>query len=1198
MSSYIRLPASGASATQVEIINSEGSPGVLSGNGLTDNLDGTIAVAESRIAIRATDDDTDDLLLYTISAVSSLALTDNDVNYIYVEYNSGSPQVVATVTERTDYNTNVYLGSVYREGTDLHINGEAGAYVSSGIRRAVWRLSETQPFQRASGAAIGESGTRNVTISAGVFWEGLDRFTTAAFDSSVSDTWIYVYRDGLGGWTEVASQTQIDNTQYDDGSGTLATLSANAYGVHWVYLENDGDVYILYGQDNYNNLGQAEDADPPSTLPDHMVDHARLLGKIIIRNGEAAFAGIQSAFDVDFAAAPVVDHGSLSGLNDGDHDAVYLRLDTANDPVTGDLDITGSLTVDDVDINLSTISVTSANDLTLTSSGTGVVKVSNNLTVEGTSFRLAGGAGVGSLLVSGTASPTGTTTFTAGGNLRLNMGGSHLIQMGVNNLIRVTADDYFEIKTDTGKLRLGAGPDIDMYWDGTGFKIDGVPAGTIAATDKVYFEDVDDSDYVKTATAQSIADLYTTTGDGLYLRLDGTNDPITGNVSLNDTIKLLFGTGDDASINYDGTNLVVDPKEVGTGVMQVLGEVESKDATEASLKATYDDSNDNYARLYRDANGSYVSSEVNVLSGTSSALEFDGGSDRHVIVTDNDMLAYGVGFFTASCWVKTTDVSSTTRCIMSAYTGAGFFLQYRGSDDFWSGGWVGSGGQFFTGNYAINDGAWHHIAVQRTGTDSVELWVDGVSRITKTGIGSTNMIQSTDFKIGVLTGISGREWNGSIEEVAFWGRQLADTEIADLYNSGSGFRISAAATFASTGTSMGSNLTCLYHLDENGGTTAADSSGNGYDGTLVNSPTWGTGYIPSSGASEFKFVTITDSVAGGQTGLVTFGNNASKTTIDGGNTLFAVGGTTQFELDSAGDLVSQVDNNIKLQSDASKIYLGASDDTSLSWDGTNTLMETPSEFIIFNNTTLGSEEVTNGSIATTTSWSFGSPWTHVTVDATVPTTPYARCAANATNADLSQTIFTSSGKLYQVSFKIVNPQGSSWDVTFSFAGYTSRTLTQADGAGTYTFTFLSSSGGGVNNFKFTGNTDGSSFFGIDDVSLKEVQSGNLHVAGNSYLRGACYTNVTTVTTTSHTAANEHVILVDDDTAGAAVTVTLPAASGNSGLQYVIKKIGSTANVVIDGNGSETIDGATTATLTTQYEVMTVICNGTAWFIGA
>ena len=101
-----------------------------------------------------------------------------------------------------------------------------------------------------------------------------------------------------------------------------------------------------------------------------------------------------------------------------------------------------------------------------------------------------------------------------------------------------------------------------------------------------------------------------------------------------------------------------------------------------------------------------------------------------------------------------------------------------------------------------------------------------------------------------------------------------------------------------------------------------------------------------------------------------------------------------------------------------------------------------------------------------------------------------------------------------------------------------------------------------------------------------------------YLDGAgtnqIITNTTTVITTSHTAADEHVILVDDDTAGGEVTVALPAVV--EGLTYHIKKIGSTANVIVDGSAFETIDDGLTATLTTQYESIQIISDGSNWWI--
>ena len=89
--------------------------------------------------------------------------------------------------------------------------------------------------------------------------------------------------------------------------------------------------------------------------------------------------------------------------------------------------------------------------------------------------------------------------------------------------------------------------------------------------------------------------------------------------------------------------------------------------------------------------------------------------------------------------------------------------------------------------------------------------------------------------------------------------------------------------------------------------------------------------------------------------------------------------------------------------------------------------------------------------------------------------------------------------------------------------------------------------------------------------------------------------VTTVITTTHTAGAEHIILVDDDTAAATVTVTLPPVATANTI-YHIKKLGTTAAVIIDGDTAETIDGSLTITLTAQYESVMLVSNGTFWSI--
>lgn len=133
-----------------------------------------------------------------------------------------------------------------------------------------------------------------------------------------------------------------------------------------------------------------------------------------------------------------------------------------------------------------------------------------------------------------------------------------------------------------------------------------------------------------------------------------------------------------------------------------------------------------------------------------------------------------------------------------------------------------------------------------------------------------------------------------------------------------------------------------------------------------------------------------------------------------------------------------------------------------------------------------------------------------------------------------------------------------------------------------------------------GHTDGSTCNIKTDGStpLITLRCADILLNGNTYITGGFRTLLNTVTSTSYSVATtDSIILADDDTAGSAMTITLvAAATAGSGFHLTIKKKGSTANVIIDGNASETIDGALTATLTTQYESITIISDGSNWNI--
>ena len=83
---------------------------------------------------------------------------------------------------------------------------------------------------------------------------------------------------------------------------------------------------------------------------------------------------------------------------------------------------------------------------------------------------------------------------------------------------------------------------------------------------------------------------------------------------------------------------------------------------------------------------------------------------------------------------------------------------------------------------------------------------------------------------------------------------------------------------------------------------------------------------------------------------------------------------------------------------------------------------------------------------------------------------------------------------------------------------------------------------------------------------------------------------------------DYTALTTDDTitmstSGGNRTVTLYAASGNSGRRLTIVKTSSDSNILtIDGNGAETIGGATTLAMHHVNQTITIECDGSNWII--
>jgi len=114
----------------------------------------------------------------------------------------------------------------------------------------------------------------------------------------------------------------------------------------------------------------------------------------------------------------------------------------------------------------------------------------------------------------------------------------------------------------------------------------------------------------------------------------------------------------------------------------------------------------------------------------------------------------------------------------------------------------------------------------------------------------------------------------------------------------------------------------------------------------------------------------------------------------------------------------------------------------------------------------------------------------------------------------------------------------------------------------------------------------------------------MRMVGNHNIRGRTlefYPHGIETQSVSKTAAYT-ITAFDDfmvcDATTAAFTVTLPPiANVIEGKEYNIKKIDSSTNIVtVAGDGAETIDGAATVAIGTQYESITIKKSGTNWWI--
>ena len=168
------------------------------------------------------------------------------------------------------------------------------------------------------------------------------------------------------------------------------------------------------------------------------------------------------------------------------------------------------------------------------------------------------------------------------------------------------------------------------------------------------------------------------------------------------------------------------------------------------------------------------------------ALDFSGdspGSNSSVIVSDNATQDFGSGDWTVAFWMNSSTPSGQVRLVGdydSSSQGRGFIVYADSSlrlelDD---------GSTSSTTAHTITfNGGWQHIAFTFDSTSNDVLWYINGSNVHSTSYTGGSINTSDPLRMGATSGSSG-DYEGKLDDVRLYTRELSSTDISELYDLG------------------------------------------------------------------------------------------------------------------------------------------------------------------------------------------------------------------------------------------------------------------------------------------------------------------------------------------------------------------------------------------------------------------------------
>jgi len=225
-------------------------------------------------------------------------------------------------------------------------------------------------------------------------------------------------------------------------------------------------------------------------------------------------------------------------------------------------------------------------------------------------------------------------------------------------------------------------------------------------------------------------------------------------------------------------------------------------------------------------------------------LYFDGTSDY---TTSPYLFDPSTTDFSASAWFYTTQDPATNHNIISQTsgtgTGRGWLIVASSSGSYYLSTYFE--GSFHNGSTPISSNQWHHAVITKSGT-TVTFYLDG--KFDKTDTITTESADG-DMLFGTNVTATTNWFEGYLDDIKIYNFALTADQIKSDYNAGSNITMGSVQGVSEASTlsdGEGNPPVAEWKMDENTGTTIADTSGNGNTGTFGAStaaPTWTAGKI-------------------------------------------------------------------------------------------------------------------------------------------------------------------------------------------------------------------------------------------------------------------------------------------------------------------------------------------------------------------